>query len=614
MVALALVTAVSAASAACASDDDEPEATTRPTVTTPVSGPTTVAVPASTDEGKGLGAGPWRTDGARIVDAAGRSVRVAGVNLFGFESTNLSPLGLWTVNYRDMLGQIRAEGYNLLRIPWANQMLDQGAAVSGIDYHLNPDLVGLSPIELLDRVVVAAGQVGLKVLLDRHRPDTSGQSALWYTVAYPEQRWLDDWVLLAERYRGNPTVIGADLHNEPRDPACWGCGAEPWDWRLAAERAGNAILAVNPDWLIFVQGVTSYEGRGTWWGGNLAGAGEHPVRLNVPHRLVYTPHEYPTSVHRQSHAEEPGYPANMPGVWDELWGSVHKSGQAPVVVGEFGSRLATDEDKAWLATFLDYLASPAETDFGWIYWAWQPASTDTGGLVADDWRTLLVDKDTALDPVKAPLALAGWTWTPPPPPPGRPPSPPGPEPPTGPPPAEEATSPPDTSAPSSSVPTTSEPPPSTTTTVARSGQLQLSYQNLDADPVNNQAKPTFDVLNDTDETVALDRLAIRYHISHPAGVGTLQLFCDYAHLGCEQVALRAVATGATSGYVEVRFRGGELAPGGSTGEVQVRFASGDWTAMDEGDDPSFRPPAGRWGPNESVSVHLGDRLVSGTSP
>ena len=220
--AFAVVMALAAASA-CASDDDDREAATEATVATSTPGPTAPLGPsASTDEGKGLGAGPWHTDGSRIVDAAGRSVRVAGVNLFGFESTNLSPLGLWTVNYRDMLGQIRAEGYNLLRIPWSNQMLDQGAAVSGIDYHLNPDLVGLSPIEVLDRVVVAAGQVGLKVLLDRHRPDASGQSALWYTVAYPEQRWLDDWVLLAERYRANPTVIGADLHNEPPGPGLLG--------------------------------------------------------------------------------------------------------------------------------------------------------------------------------------------------------------------------------------------------------------------------------------------------------------------------------------------------------------------------------------------------------
>ena len=40
-------------------------------------------------------------------------------------------------------------------------------------------------------------------------------------------------------------VIGADLHNEPHSPACWGCGDPNTDWRLAAERAGNAILSVN---------------------------------------------------------------------------------------------------------------------------------------------------------------------------------------------------------------------------------------------------------------------------------------------------------------------------------------------------------------------------------
>ena len=264
----------------------------------------------------------------------------------------------------------------------------------------------------------------------------------------------------------------------------------------------------------------------------------------MPHRLVYTPHEYPTSVHRQSHAEEPGYPTNMPGVWDELWGSVHKSGQAPVVVGEFGTRLATDEDKAWLATFLEYLGSPADADFGWIYWAWQAGlgrHRRTGGRRLADAAGRQGRRPRpgqgAAGPGRLDVEAA--------PPPRAATSPPGPEPPTEPPPAEAATDPsppPDTSAPTSSPPTTTEPPRPDDTTVPRSGRLQLSYQNLDADPVNNQAKPTFDVLNDTDDTVELDQLAIRYHVSHPPGVGTLQLFCDYAHLGCEQVVLRAVAT------------------------------------------------------------------------
>ena len=82
--------------------------------------------------------------------------------------------------------------------------------------------------------------------------------------------------MLAQRYANNPTVIGADLHNEPHSPACWGCGDMATDWRLAAERAGNAILQVNPNWLIVVEGVDCFGGQCTWWGGMLQGVTNFP--------------------------------------------------------------------------------------------------------------------------------------------------------------------------------------------------------------------------------------------------------------------------------------------------------------------------------------------------
>jgi endoglucanase len=62
------------------------------------------------------------------------------------------------------------------------------------------------------------------VILDRHRPDSGSQSELWYTSRYSEARWIADWQMLARRYAGNTTVIGADLHNEPHGPATWGDG------------------------------------------------------------------------------------------------------------------------------------------------------------------------------------------------------------------------------------------------------------------------------------------------------------------------------------------------------------------------------------------------------
>src|SRR5258708_8557240 len=111
--------------------------------------------------------------------------------------------------------------------------------------------------------------------------------------------------MLAQRYANNPMVIGADLHNEPHAPACWGCGNATVDWRMAAETAGNAILAINPHWLIFVEGVDCYGPGGATtgdcylWGGNLEGVAQYPVQLNVPNQLLYSAHLFPPSVYNQ---------------------------------------------------------------------------------------------------------------------------------------------------------------------------------------------------------------------------------------------------------------------------------------------------------------------------
>jgi len=102
--------------------------------------------------------------------------------------------------------------------------------------------------------------------------------------------------MLAQHYASNSTVIGADLFNEPKKSATWGNSAPATDWNKAAERCGNAVLAANPNWLIIVEGVEKYNNQTTWWGGNLTGAAAFPVVLSVNNKLVYSPHEYPSSV------------------------------------------------------------------------------------------------------------------------------------------------------------------------------------------------------------------------------------------------------------------------------------------------------------------------------
>jgi endoglucanase len=365
------------------------------------------AAAAAPDAAAEAGAGYWHTSGRQILDANGRSVRIAGINWFGFETANHVPHGLWSRDYKSMIDQMKSLGYNTLRMPYSDDILKPGTLPDSINTSggKNADLQGLTSLQVLDKIVAYAGQSGLKVILDRHRPDAAGQSALWYTSAVPETTWITNLKALATRYKGNPTVVGIDLHNEPHDPACWGCGDTTKDWRLAAQRAGNAVLSVNADLLILVEGVQTFDGISGWWGGNLMGVAQYPVQLDVANRLVYSAHDYATSVAQQDWFSDPSFPANMPGIWDKYWGYIFKQDIAPVWVGEFGTTLQSTTDQKWLAALVTYLRSTSahgNDSFHWTFWSWNPNSGDTGGILKDDWQTVDTVKDGYLASVKAP--------------------------------------------------------------------------------------------------------------------------------------------------------------------------------------------------------------------
>jgi len=53
---------------------------------------------------------------------------------------------------------------------------------------------------------------------------------------------------------------------------------------MAAENIGNQIQKIAPHWLIIVGGI-NYQL-------DLTGVHQHPIRLNIPNKLVYTGHFY----------------------------------------------------------------------------------------------------------------------------------------------------------------------------------------------------------------------------------------------------------------------------------------------------------------------------------
>ncbi|MCX5309584.1 cellulase family glycosylhydrolase [Streptomyces sp. NBC_00154] len=606
------------------------------------------------------GGGYWHTDGRQILDSAGSPVRIAGINWFGFETTNQVAHGLWARNYQDMLNQIKSLDYNTIRMPYSDDIFKPGAAAAGIDYTKNQDLQGLSPLQIMDKLVAYAGQIGLKVILDRHRPDSGGQSALWYTSSVPESTWIADLKALAQRYHGDSTVIGIDLHNEPHDPACWGCGDTTVDWRLAAERAGNAVLSVNPALLIFVEGVQSFNGSSYWWGGNLQGAGSFPVRLDVAGRLVYSAHDYATSVAQQSWFSDPAFPANMPGIWDKNWGYLFKNDTAPVWLGEFGTTLQSATDQTWLHALVDYLR-PTEQygadSFQWTFWCVNPNSGDTGGILNDDWTTVNTTKDGYLQSIKAPgfgggggtgdttppstptgLTVTGTTsstaslsWT-----------------------AstddtgvagydvyrggalagsatgttftdsqltpstaysytikaKDAAG--NTSAASAAVTAT------TTGGTGGSGSVKVQYKNNDSAPSDNQIKPGLQLVNRGTSALNLSTVTVRYWFTGDGGASTYSTSIDWAQLGASNITAKVVPTapGASADhYVEFSFTtgAGSLAPGASTGEIQSRFNKTDWSAFDETDDHS-RGTNTSFADAPQVTAYIGGALAWGTEP
>jgi len=381
------------------------------------------------------------TDGGTIRDARGHAVRLSGVNWSGLETCNFAPSGLGQRSWWDVLDQVRALGFNSIRLPFSDQVLDPASRPQGINYTLNPDLQGLSGLQVMDRILAGVGQRGLRVILDRHRPDCTTQAPLWYSPQYPEHRWIAALVRLARRYRHQPAVIGLDLFNEPQPPVTWGDGNRATDWRLAAERAGDAVLRANPHLLIFVEGVGTIGPSGThqqkadWWGGNLLEAGAAPVRLAVPHRLVYAPHDYGPGLSLQPWFSAPTFPYNLPAMWDHHWGYLQepgtpRAGSAPVVLGEFGGQaLAPDlparpvplgappahtptvaaraaADAVWLRALLSYLAR--HHAIGFMYWSLMPDSPDVGSLLNTDWQTANIAKQVALAPLQgAALPLPG---------------------------------------------------------------------------------------------------------------------------------------------------------------------------------------------------------------
>eukprot|EP01113_Clastostelium_recurvatum_P020141 TRINITY_DN2391_c0_g1_i7.p1 TRINITY_DN2391_c0_g1~~TRINITY_DN2391_c0_g1_i7.p1 ORF type:complete len:718 (-),score=128.76 TRINITY_DN2391_c0_g1_i7:151-2304(-) len=363
--------------------------------------------------------------------ANGVRVDLKGTSWFGFEGDRFCVEGLDQRPLPDILDFIAQHDFNALRIPFATDIVINANTryPRNIDYTINPSLRGKTSLQVLDVIFTEASSRGILIMLDMHL-FTSGQTkglqpGLWYSYKcnydqwgncasvypaclldpdrvctnYTEQVNKDAWSTLVQRYKRQWNFLGADIQNEPHEPASWGVGGAAYDYAAAAERISNDILTRHPDYagLIFVEGIgntpirpnwscQNFSGSSPgatqyWWGGNLEAAKCRPLTLSRMNKLVYAPHQYGPSVYKQNYFSSASFPSNMPSVWDRHFGMIRQYTGKPAVMGEWGGA-SSGQTALWLDAFVSYLISKDMRDN--FFWAINPnRNGDTPGLLMD---------------------------------------------------------------------------------------------------------------------------------------------------------------------------------------------------------------------------------------
>lgn len=268
-------------------------------------------------------------------------------------------------------------GLNSVRIPFGYRHFEDDA---------RPFELKDEGFALLDRAIGHCQRHGLYAVLDFHalpgsqnqhwHSDNETHKAGFWIYRHFQDRVVHLWEALAARYRGNATVAGYNIMNEPADPD--GDMIRPF-----YDRVVEAVRRVDPDHIIFLDGNRYSTDFSAFEGG--------PAYPNT----VYTAHDYalPGFVYGGP------YPGVTNGVFvdrDEVERvflrrtEFMRSTGTPIWIGEFGPVFTGDpvRDEQKYQLLRDQLDIYAKYGAGWAVWAYKDVGAQGLVSVAPDspWR------------------------------------------------------------------------------------------------------------------------------------------------------------------------------------------------------------------------------------
>jgi endoglucanase len=291
--------------------------------------------------------------GNQLVDAAGKRVRVIGVNRSGSEYACVVDegvgAGIFTGPRDDAsIAAMKSWHVNAVRVS-LNE--DCWLGINGV----NPAYSGARYQNAIVDYVGRLNDAGLIAIVDLHWNAPGTVLSRGQQVMADADHAPAFWTSVATGFKGNSGVM-FDLYNEPKDISwtCWQLGCVTEDgWQAAGMQSLiDAVRATGATQPIIASGINH--------GNDLSGWLSHPLRDPL-HQLVAGVHVYDT--------ESDGY-CNTAGCWNRTLVPVAK--KVPIVTGELGEH---DRRSTFVTSYMKWADRQwrHRRSVSFVAWSWDAA-------------------------------------------------------------------------------------------------------------------------------------------------------------------------------------------------------------------------------------------------